>query len=678
MSQHLAKDSAVWNRLMHGISWQPSVQPDKQSEKELISDEKCIHNEAPRVKDSKKGVVMKLLGFFAFMAFLLSQAGFNFGQLCLPKNYTGPVTLKNYGGFIDVNSFQIENAEPREIFEVSYPFVPKANYGKPVYSSVLIDHEFDSWGHPNLRNFSAPKDIKYNKVVLTLNTSVSGVQYDRLAHLYVGGAEIWRTSTVEPGNMSVFSTHRKDVSQYAQLFHEDTDVLFQLDNLVGSTLTGVFHVQLYADFYWSESFRSDPDHDVGNSTYLNETYKYFETRKAADKVYTLVESNDTEYPPIKHLPYQDFSVSLPKVSHNTTRLKLAVFASGNSHEEFWYNSVLDKYTHRFERDGTVFHGHGPLRFVNVWVDGKKVASQTPQPFIFTGGFSPALWNSVVPVDAFDMPSMDLDISGLLPLLWDSQPHELKILVDNGLDEVKGETSGIGNDWIISANLLAYENSEILLSSGEILKIDDQKKAHSFGISLPYTSSLQQVAGGEFGAEITSSFVYNLKNGVVLNNTMTSISKGDVSSVQLYSRLGKSAKIVHVGKSFKSFFLMDNTNDELIHQTDLLFKYPLTLIQSEDIVGEGTDLNVHLVHGKETTLKINDNTVMDESNFQNGTSTYHLRDTGNHGTGSLFTKFKSVVLRPTHKFVYKRFVAAEEGKITKDKASFKDHDKKHHD
>ncbi|KAM9889184.1 hypothetical protein OXX69_012904, partial [Metschnikowia pulcherrima] len=137
----------------------------------------------------------------------------------------------------------------------------------------------------------------------------------------------------------------------------------------------------------------DSDAEHGNSTYLDEKYKYYDIRKAADKVYPLVEDEEPASPPIKHLPYQGFSVELPKLSHNTTRLKLAVFASGNSKEEFWYSNVLDKYTHRFEKDGTVFHGHGPLRFVNVWVDGQKVATQAPQPFIFTGGYSPALWNA---------------------------------------------------------------------------------------------------------------------------------------------------------------------------------------------------------------------------------------------------------------------------------------------
>lgn len=678
MSKHLAKDNAIWNRMIYGVSRQTIATTGEKSEKPPVYDEKRIEAEVPRTTTKRSGFMLKVVGVFMLVLYLLNSLGMEFGQVFSFTPYTGPVSVKPYGSFVDTGSFQDETEEPKEIIDVSYPFVPKAAYGKPVHSQVLIDHVFDSWGRPSLGKFIPPQNISYNKVVLTLNTSVSGVQYDRLGHLYVGGAEIWRTSTVEPGHKSVFSSHKKDVSPYVNLFHKNTEVVFQLDNLVRGNLTGAFHVQLYADFYLSDYLQSDSDNKTsverGNSTYLDKKYHYFDFRKAADQIYPLVNENATLYPPIKHLPYEGLTVALPKVSQNTTRLKLSVFASGNAQEEFWYNNVVDKYTHRFENDGTVFHGHGPLRFVNVWVDGKKVASLAPQPFIFTGGYSPALWNSIVPVDAFDLPSIDLDISGLLPLLWDSEHHDLKILVDNGLDEVYGSFSGIGNDWIVSANLLSYENEEISLGSGEIVLIDDKKNVNVISISLPYTTSLQQIAGGKFGAEITANLVYKLKNGEVLNNTLTSTSESEISNIQIYKKLGRVGHHINEITSIKSFFLVDNLDDELIHSTEVVHRYPLTIVESEKVVLDGLDLNIDLVNGKHTTLKINDRVVMDESNVQNGTSTFHLRESGNYGSGNLDTDFKSFVSGPTRKYIYKRHVKAIEGEVTSDVVTFKNHEK----
>ncbi|GEQ70152.1 hypothetical protein JCM33374_g3828 [Metschnikowia sp. JCM 33374] len=710
MSKHLAKDKAVWNRLMFGNCATPvenkehamektpqqvveAANAEKSGDYPGYNDKSIPFKSSPKTVFQKYGTLLKGLCLMAVAAFFLVHLGPDYPKsFCAKHPLSVPATMAKYGGFVDDGVAHDLEAEPKEIIEVSFPFVPKWRYGKPVYSQSLIDQKFDSWGHPASQTFSPPSGIRFNKVVLTLNTSVSGVQYDRLAHLYVDGAEIWRTSTIEPGHRPVFSSFKKDVSQYINLFHSNAEILFQLDNLVSGKLDGVFHVQLQADFYLSEyepghdpEHGDEPEHGhkpahnssvrapysaKGNATYLDEQYKYYDIRKSADRIYPLIKDASAISTPIRHLPYQDFSVALPKVSHNTTRLKLSIFASGNAQEEFWYNNVLDRFTHRFEKDGTTFHGHGPLRFVNVWIDGKKIATQTPQPFIFTGGFSPSLWSAVVPVNAFDLPSIDLDVSGLLPLLWDSKHHELKISVDNGLDEVDGTNSGIGNDWIISANLLTYENQDIASSSGRIVSIDDKKDTNSVGISLPYTSSLQQIVEGTFEAEITTNLLFELKNGELLNSTLTSTSKGGISNVQLYSKSGRSAKVVHVGKSSKYFSVLDNSEDKLIHETEVSYEYPLTFIGTETIVQDGSDLDLMLVNGKQTTLKINEKTVMDERNFQNGTSTFHLRESGNYGNGDLDTDFKSVVSGPANQFVYTRYVKASDGNITSDENTFK--------
>lgn len=569
-------------------------------------------------------------------------------------------STSRYGGFLDWGSYSAKSSSPKEVLTVEYPLDPEQRYGKSVGSQVLIDHTFDSWGNPALVKFKPPKS-PFTNVILTLKTTVDGVQYDRLAHLYVGGAEIWRTSTIEPGARKVYSEFKKDVSPYASLFQKESNVLFQLDNIVNDWLTGKFHVELTADFYHSLQVSTDADEGV-----MADQYLVFDVKRPADVVYPLVDKKSPSTPPIEYLPTDAFVFKLPQVSKNTTRLRLAAFASGNGNEEFWYNNVLDRFTDRFEKDGNVFLGHGPMRFVNVFVDGQKIASQAPQPFIFTGGYSPSLWSPVVPINAFNLPSIDIDVTGLLPLLWESGEHELKITVDNGLDEVEGGDSGIGHDWIVGANLLTYESNDVVKSSGKILHIGDRARGNSLGVSPPYTSTLQQIVNGIFQGQLTSEIVLELSDGRKLNTTVSTFTKGEISNVQLYSHLGDSARIVQAGHSSKSFLLTDNLNEgNIIHQTNVSYSYPLVISLTQTPADSGVDLDFKIVLSKLVSIDINDKRMMAEAISQNGSSLFHIRPHGNYGTGELTTKLKFHAARSSGDFKYKRKVESADGEVLKD-------------
>lgn len=661
MSKHMARDEALWNRLYYGNSRRPvpmtieTFPSEKQKPRPARSGRKLEH-------------ILLLLVLAVFGSYY-SVKSWPMGCSLSHSAIAGHRTRK-YSGVLDGGSYAEAQNEPKEVFEVSYPYIPKKSYGEPVYSQLLIDHKFESWGKPKVQAFKPPKDIDFNKVVLTLNTTVDGVQYDRLAHLYVGGAEIWRTSTMEPGRESVFSSFKKDVSVYSLLFHKETDIVFELNNLLSDYLTGVFHVQLQADFYLSEYIHSEllvpvkkpPTDDPEEATY----YQYYDNRQSADVVVPLVPHRDSKSLPTVYLPHSSFKVALPQLSQNSTRLKLAIYASGEADEEFWYTNVCDGHQGSFPE--TELLGHGPMRFVNVWVDGKKVATQTPQPFIFTGGFSPALWKPVVPVNAFDLPSIDLDMTPLLPLLWDNEEHEIRILVDNGFDEVKEETSGIGSNWIISANLLVYQHEDIAHGEGKIVKLDSHKSANRFVVSEPYTGSLNQVVEGKFSVVLAADIVHTLKNGTLLNNTFQAISSTAVDNVQRYTEKGRVHKLSHLGSLKKSFSFI-NRSGRVVHDYEIATEYPLVLTSKSTPIGDGTDLDVSIVNGRDLMLNVNAKPAMYELNFQNGTSHYHLSPNGNHGTGELDTKYKSEITGPNYGFVYKRHVRAEGGVVVFDEDVF---------
>lgn len=661
MSQHLARDNSVWNRLIYGSSRTPIEEPTV----EWIS-------EKVEAKPKKRSMNFRLVSVYAWIAVTFVFALYEVLQYTQSLRLTSGLITSRKGAIGSTTGIFLTNKEAaNEIIEVSYPFVPSKRYGQSLHTELLVNDTFGLWGQPLLVKYSPPK-VDFNRVVLTLHTNVTGVQYDRLAHLYVGGAEIWRTSTIEPGGLLVFSVFSKDVSKYLALFKESTEVLFQLDNVVNDRINGKPHVELYADFYYD---KTATDAEFGqvlvNTSSYDERYRYFDIRQPANKVYPLIKQKDKKSPPIVTLSNEEhLTLILPQVSRNTTRLQLDIFASGNGDEEFWYTNVLDKYTDVFKSTIGNLLGHGPLRIINVYLDGEKITAQTQQPFIFTGGISPALWSPVVATNAFDLPSINVDISGLLPLLWEEGDHTITLGVSNGLDEVYDEHSGIGNGWITGVNLLTYENKDVILGSGKILHVGNRTRGNAISVGRKFF--LLQITNGILEAELTSELNLQLKDGSELSTIASLFTKGEISNVQLYLNFGYGQRVVHVGHNAKSFLLLNKYDEsDKIHQTNVSISYPLVLSTNQKDVGNGTDLDVNIVYSVATTLDIDEDRVMASTSSQNGTSKFHLRPDGNYGDASLTTKYDIQVNGPTKDFKYNRRVDAEHGKIVYDHDDYKE-------
>lgn len=593
------------------------------------------------------------------------------------------------GSVVDTGSglFSTKNESAHEIISVGYPDIPRHTYGKSVHQMTLIDATFgNSWGKPVVSQFNPP-NIDFNKVVLTLKTEVDGVQYDRLINIFVGGAQIWRTSTIEPGNSKVFSTAKKDVSLYLTLFKQKTDILFQLDNLLNKRLTGKFKILLVADFYNTDDNVVTDNNVVTDDNVVTDEINTSDDlvvagsnnpflisyNKPADQVYPLIKSKNTNNPPLSYLPSDKVMVNLPKVSDSTSKLKLAIFTSGNAQEEFWYGNVLDRFKDRFAKNGRPLPGHGPVRIVNVYFNGDKILTQTPEPIIYTGGISPALWSAVVSNNAFDIRALELDVTGLLPVLWESQGIEDRILeieISNGLGETGDSDKDIGENWITSANLLTYENDQIESVSGSIVDISSSKSSNIVAISPPYTDFIQQVIDAKFKSSIVSDLSFKLKNGETYDSTIFTNTSATVRNVQSYKRYAAQQNLVHLGKSSKSFTVTEG--DKQIHQVTSEVTYPfvLNLRETEKKVDSQEFkivYDVNLVAGsKMRVTKNKKEMILKISAFQNGTSQYILSSDGNYGTAEIDTNYTLNVFKhkkPTHH--YNRYVKAANRTILSD-------------
>ncbi|ODQ79128.1 hypothetical protein BABINDRAFT_18330, partial [Babjeviella inositovora NRRL Y-12698] len=550
----------------------------------------------------------------------------------------------------------------REVFEVSLPFL---HLGVPVHSQSLLAHSFgNSWGQPAVVSYAAP-DVSFNKVVLELNTTVKGTQYDRLANLFLGGISLWRTSTPEPARGEVYSTVQKDVSAYLKLFQtQDLDLMFQLDNLLNSRLDGIINVTLTAHYYLVPQKSADIS-DLHRSS--DSFQALFSMNRAADQIYPVV-ANDGA-PPLVTLPSKKMIYSVPKLNANTTRVRLNLFVSGNGAEEFWYGNVLDKYTKLFAGHSlSILPGHGPVRIATVYYNGRRVASVSPQPVIYTGGISPALWNPIVGTGAFDIKALEVDLTPLLPLLWGAEESLLEVRVVNGLAETAPDLPSIGENWIGTGNILTWESDQIVKASGKVAE-ERAGKSDAISLGFPSSSSLSQIVNANFQNEIEADVRYVLRNGTELDVTVQAFSKARQTNVQSYKRYGDSQSVVSVVSNEHSFIVLNNKAGakEDVFQTKFTQVFPLVV--SIDILlrtDEHVAYNASVVRATAIEFKLNQKPVMSIGSGEAGNSTYFLSHSGNHGFGTTEQKFRFNALAPLPARYYTRKVKAVNGTVVKDK------------
>lgn len=234
----------------------------------------------------------------------------------------------------------------------------------------------------------------WSKVVLRLDGSVAGRQFDRIGHVDVGGVRMLTLSTPEPSVDGISWHVEKDVTDLAPLLADPQQVQAYIGNVVDATYTGVIHVTVDLDFYTTG--RGAP------------------AAQTADAVLPLAATSRDG---------TDLVGSLA-VPRNSTRLLADVFAtgSGGGCEEFWDTSAPASTGYSCP-DGL------PYREVDVLIDGQLAGIAAPYPVVYTGGWSnPFLWYAIPSPKAFDIPPLGYDLTPFLARLDDGRPHEVRLSV----------------------------------------------------------------------------------------------------------------------------------------------------------------------------------------------------------------------------------------------------------
>ncbi|KAG9850365.1 peptide-N4-(N-acetyl-beta-D-glucosaminyl) asparaginase amidase N, partial [Aureobasidium melanogenum] len=302
---------------------------------------------------------------------------------------------------------------------------------------TLMVHTFaSSYGVPYVGQY-APPECDFNNVVIEWTVTSAGRQFDRLAEMFLGDIEVWRTSTAEPTASGIIFRYQKDLSMYLSLWKSSQQLIFSLNNVYDSTYTGAFNTTLTATFSYNPA---KPAH--------------------ADLILPITpQLGATGQPSIFTLPGDSATVqqTLPRnVSHAT----VSVAATGQSNEEFWYTNALQSDIYTFESTVGTLIGYGPFREVQLYIDDMMAGVAWPFPVIFTGGIAPGFWRPVVGIDAYDLREYEIDITPFLPMLLDGKSHSFSIRVV-GVDDNGGNgpatlsSSSINSYWLVNGKVFLY-------------------------------------------------------------------------------------------------------------------------------------------------------------------------------------------------------------------------------
>ncbi|VUC27669.1 unnamed protein product [Clonostachys rosea] len=341
--------------------------------------------------------------------------------------------------------------EPLECLQVSNPVLTENGVARnnelieerppeDSYSVNLMSASFgNSYGRPHVAWIApyTPPPRSFPRVYLNMTVTCQGHQFDRLATMWLGDVEIFRTSTAEPiENPGIIWHYTKDVTAFMSLWEHNNTLIFDLGNLVNDKYTGVFNVDITLHFHDTKLQGPQPDP------------AHFILPVSARKGHKN-ESSAFTYP-------GDKAVTAVKLPRDTRMAILTIAATGQAEEEFWWSNLPESLTGYFS-DNRRLPGGSSFREVRVFIDGKLAGLAWPFPVIFTGGIAPPLHRPLVGLQAFDLREYEVDITPWLGILCDGKDHTVSMEIQ-AIDDTKhsnGSLAQVKNHWVLSGKIFGW-------------------------------------------------------------------------------------------------------------------------------------------------------------------------------------------------------------------------------
>lgn len=318
----------------------------------------------------------------------------------------------------------------------------------PKCTLAVLRHDFaNTAGLPPVSvNYTPPPGCPspWSRIVLELSASASDVQKDRIAAIWVNGAEILRTSTPYAMAPGVFWRVHKDVTRYTAILRgsADSDVTFSmmLENS-NETFPGIYSVNVSLHFYrgalCQEKDESFCRHKLSGHPTIKGLY-----REPADLIvpisYELGDCGPGYW--FKVMNESEVQVSTIQIPRNTYRAVLELYVSYHADDERWYANPLQS-TGQYTSALSSPKANGGFRQAVVSIDKKYAGAVVPFPIIYPGSINPYFWAPVAAIGLYDFPSYDIDLTPFIGNLVDGREHEFGLTVRDSQPY-----------WLVSANL----------------------------------------------------------------------------------------------------------------------------------------------------------------------------------------------------------------------------------
>ncbi|KAI5346618.1 PREDICTED: peptide-N4-(N-acetyl-beta-glucosaminyl)asparagine [Prunus dulcis] len=431
----------------------------------------------------------------------------------------------------------------------------------PSCSHRVLRHSFANTMNspPFSTGYSPPSDCPspWSHIGLEFSAKCKGEQYDRIVGLWLGGAELLRTSTAEPTEKGIFWKVRKDITRYSSLLARcRLNLTMMLENVVDHVYTGVYHVEVHFLYYnQNVAVALNPVMRVASIIpYQNLGTVAYEP---ADLILPISDNGDKGCW-FRIERESDFHSKEIRIPRNTRRLVLELYVSFHGNDEFWYSNPPNLYI--TTNNLATGRGNGAYREVFVTVDGEMVGSEVPFPVVFTGGINPLFWEPVVAIGAFDLPSYDLELTPFLEKLLDGKAHSFGIGVADGISY-----------WLVDANLHIWLDHR-------------SKKVKAKSSVLPLPPAIEVNRGTQFKqldgvfkirAERSSEFVGWVKSSSG-NYTTTFSQRYNFKSSIRFAKNG-TYKLVKQKVKAKREVKVENEKGAVVLRTRVRRRYPINVI-----------------------------------------------------------------------------------------------------
>ncbi|KAJ3945151.1 uncharacterized protein N0V96_005176 [Colletotrichum fioriniae] len=483
-----------------------------------------------------------------------------------------------------------QQQKPLDCFQVAQPVLgPKG----PIYQALTGSFDDGKGKSPT----TDPKECKVQLMDHSFGNSFDkpfvGRQLDRLALLYLGDTEVWRTSTAEPrAAPGITWTYWKDMTPYLSLWKTPQKIIFDLPNLIGKPMSRIpvppgsktkrqvyGPLQLHPD---RNLFKSDVETD---------------SAPPADLIIPISSRNASSNTGSAWQVPEREAVSTVKFPRNANRAVFSVSANGQGTEEFWWSNVLQSDAAAFNATVGMAPDGSPWREVQVIIDDQLAGVQWPFPVIFTGGVVPSFHRPLVGLDAYDLREHEIDISPWLPVLSDDKEHTFKIkvagLADDGQKTFVNTT--VGNFWVVSGKVFLWLDEEGSITTG---------KPPTVSISDPDIKITGRALGkNSTGANETLAFNLDVTRVISV--------KGEVVSKKGTKNPEWTQKLSYTNNATLGQFGRNGFNNFIITGTDELtgmgtykstYSYPLIVNQTANMSANG-DLSLDATLFQELRLEV---------------------------------------------------------------------------